>query len=149
MAIWTTHIKYFINNPSIWLLGTWNKIKVGPIYLTSHCTFLKYLIYAGIPFFLIFYKNIYNLFKYFFKNKKLLGFNYLYPLIGYLIPSTMNDNFDFNYLPLMLALGMAMTKDNDIVSTIYKNIIKENLENKKLNSLSTKSSTDIETINKN
>ena len=133
-AIWSSHILFFIEHQEIWPIGIWwrGSIKIGNLFITSHNTLLKYLIYAGVPFFFFYYKNIYNLFKYYFNNKKFMSLNYLYPLIGYLVPSVMNDNFDTNYLPFMLLLGMAASVDNKLNTIILvqklNNEFKKDLE---------------------
>ena len=130
-SIWSTHLYYFVGHPEIWPLGIWwnNSIKVGNVYLSSHSTVLKFLIYAGIPFFFFFYKNIYDLFKYYYKNKQFMSFNYLYPLIGYLIPSIMNDNYDTDYLPFMLGLGVAIYLNNKLNSIILVQKLNEEFKN--------------------
>ena len=127
-AIWSTHIFYLLGHPEIWPIGVWwgETLNVHSRLLSSHNTFLKYLIYAGVPFFIYYYQNIYNLFKYYFKNRKSMHFNYLYPLIGYLIPSTMNDNFDMNYLPLMIALGIAYSVDTKLTAYVLNNFVNNN-----------------------
>ena len=105
-ATWGTHLYVLFHNPSIWLYGTWEEIIVVGHVLAPHSTPLKFLVYAGIPFFIIYYFTIFRLIKYYFKKRDILTFNILYPLIGYLIPSLMNDNIDLRYLPLFLALGL-------------------------------------------
>jgi hypothetical protein len=105
-ATWVAHIYYFLNHPQWWFTGTWERVRVGPVILASHSTVLKYLVYAGLPFFIFYYKNIIKIFSTYFKSRDKFSFNFLYPLLGYLVPSLMNDNFDIAYLPLMIALGM-------------------------------------------
>ena len=133
MAIWSAHVNYFIQHPEIWLIGKWWKgtTKVNQFQLASHSTFLRYLVYAGIPFFVIFYRNILNLIKSYYKFKNTNNFNFLYPIIGYIIPSTMNDNYDIHYLPLTLALGMAASMDNKLTISVLKQIVKESEEEEK------------------
>ena len=106
-AIWIVYLNLFFNNPQIWLQGLWGTIQIGPYEaVNSHSTPIGYLVYGGLPFFILFYWSIYSLFKYYFKNRNILNFNLLYPLIGYLIPSLMNNNNDIRYLPIMLALAL-------------------------------------------
>ena len=133
-AIWSAHLIFFVNHPEIWPIGVWweESINVNQYVLASHNTFLRYLIYAGIPFFFFFYRNIFRLFKHYFKNKQTMHFNYLYPLIGYLVPSAMNDNYDTNYLPLILALGLVYSIDTQLKSQILKSWIKGNYEENKV-----------------
>lgn len=136
-AAWVAHILFFINNPQVWLFGSWERVFVGYTILASHSTVLKYLVYAGLPFFIFYYKNIFSIIRIYFSNRTKFTFNFLYPLIGYLIPSFMNDNFDIAYLPLMIALGMFNPKKEKL-SFIFSNMFskKENLnENQKISQL--------------
>ncbi len=106
MAVWGAYLYMFANNPDIWLLGTWRYLNISGHILSSHSIIVKYLVFGGIPFFLFFYVTIFQLFRYYFRKKDILNFNILYPVIGYLIPSTMNDNIDFLYFPIILSLGL-------------------------------------------
>ena len=130
-AVWGAHILYFIMNPGIWLFGTWQSVHVGPFILASHSTVLRYLVYAGIPFFILFYKNIFSIFSTYFKEKESFSFNFLYPLLGYLVPSLMNDNYDLAYLPLMLALGLFNPARLKLSGIFYSDFLKKKMESTK------------------
>jgi hypothetical protein len=124
-AAWIAHIMFFINNPQIWLFGTWQRVYVGGFQLASHSTILKYLVYAGVPFFILFYKNIISIFFIYFRNREKFSFNFLYPLLGYLVPSVMNDNFDIAYLPLMIALGLFNPGREKLINILTNNSLKK------------------------
>ncbi len=130
MAVWGAHILFFANNPGIWLYGTWKPVYVGPFILASHSTVLRYLVYAGVPFFLLFNKNIITIFSTYFKNREGFTFNFLYPLLGYLIPSLMNDNYDMAYLPLFIALGMFNPTRIKLSGIFFYDFIKRKRESK-------------------
>lgn len=131
MAVWSAHVLYFINNPDIWLFGTWEPVHVGQFILASHSTPLKYLVYAGIPFFLIYYKNIFSLFSIYFKNREKFSFNFIYPLLGYFVPSAMNDNFDLAYLPIIIALGLFNPRMLKISALFYDDYLMKKKDSKK------------------
>ncbi len=84
--------------------GNWFKLINSSF--TSHSTLLNISCMQVLPFFIIYYSNIFLIFDKYFKNKENFSFNFIYPLLGYLMPSLMNDNFDLEYLPLIIALGL-------------------------------------------
>lgn len=108
-ATWGAHILFFLENPQYWLIGSLETVKVTIFMLAPHSTLLSHLVFGGIIFFYVFYKNLYNIYKV-AKRKINYKFNVVYPLLAFFIPSLGNDNFHIYYLPYILMLGLTIDK---------------------------------------